>query len=210
MIIGCTSAEQKKTMYLEKGDKFYSEKQYKEAIIEYRNVLRSMPITSMPAESSRSPITRWKISGMRSTILLKVRDEHPDDLDMRLKAASCYFHFGKREEGRKELNFILEKEPQRLDALLALAESAKSSDEISDALERLKDVNSATGDRQKYNLALGLLYGKKGDLSRAENYLLEALKGEANLPEAHLALGNIAVTRKDFTQAEQEFQRLPN
>ena len=206
VIIGCTSAEQKKTMYLEKADKFYAEKQYKEAIIEYRNVLR---IDANNVEASRKlALSYYSIEdfGNALQILLTVRHANPDDLDIRLKAARCYFHFGKLKEGREELNVVLEKEPQRLDALFLLAELAKSSEEVSDSLDRLKDVNSATEDRQKYNLALGLLYGKKGDLSTAENYLLEALKGEANLPEAHLALGNIAVARKDFTQAEQEFQ----
>ena len=206
LIIGCTSAEQKKNMYLEKGDKFYAEKQYKEAIIEYRNVLR---IDANNVDATRKlALSYYSVEDFGNALqaLLTVRHANPDDLDIRLEAARCYFHFGKLKEGREELNFILEKEPQRLDALFLLAELAKSSEEVADALDRLKDLNPGNEDRQKYNLALGLLYGKKGDLSKAENYLLEALKGEANLLEAHLALGNIAVAKKDFMQAEQEFQ----
>ena len=188
MIIGCTSAEQKKNMYLEKGDKFYAEKQYNEAIIEYRNVLR---IDANNVDATRKlALSYYSVEDFGNALqaLLTVRHATPDDLDIRLKAARCYFHFGKLKEGREELNFVLETEPQRLDALILLAELAKSSEEVADALDRLKDLNPGTEDRQKYNLALGLLYGKKGDLSKAENYLLDALRGEANLLEAHLAL----------------------
>src|SRR5208283_1967616 len=109
---GCSSAEQKKAAYLEKGDKFYSEKQYKEAIIEYRNVLQ---IDANNVDVRRKlALSYYSVEDFGNALhyLLEVRDEHPDDLDIRLKVARCYFHFGKLEEGRKELNIILEKEPQ--------------------------------------------------------------------------------------------------
>lgn len=47
---------------------------------------------------------------------------------------------------------------------------------------------------------------KKGDLLKAESSYLDALKGESNLFEAHLALGDIAIMRKDISQAEQEYR----
>ncbi len=200
------SPETRMAKHLQNAEEFYSRGQYKEAIIEYRNVLQ---IDANNAGARRKlALSYYSVQDFGNALqyLLKVRDENPDDLDIRLKAARCCFHFGKVEEGRRELNFILEKEPRRLDALLLLAELAKSPEEIADALGRLKEVDAGTGDNGEYNMALGLLYGKTGDLSKAENHLRKALKGEGNLPEVHLALGDVAVAKKDFMQAEQEFQ----
>lgn len=47
---------------------------------------------------------------------------------------------------------------------------------------------------------------KKRQLAKAENAFMDALSGKADLPEAHMALGDIALVKKDLTQAEREYQ----
>ena len=136
--------------------------------------------------------------------LQKARDIDPEDLDIRLKMARCFAMVRKTAESRQELDFILEKDPQHLGALMLSSELAAKPEEIEDAVSQLKALQPDPSALPQVKLALGRLYARKGDLSNAENYFLEALKG-ANLPEAHLALGDLAVAKKDFAQAEQEY-----
>jgi tetratricopeptide (TPR) repeat protein len=190
---------------MERGNRFHSEGKYKEAIIEYKNVLhldgnnidarRKLALSYYAIEDFVEALDHFE----------KARDANPDDLDVRLKLAQCCIYLGKPVEARNELNFILDKDSQRLDALDLLADAVSAPDQISDMFIRLDYVNVDV-DPQRFNLALGLLYAKKGDLPKAENYLFESLKGEAKLPEADLALGSIAAARKDLKLAEQEFR----
>ena len=205
LTIACSSAESQKKAHLEKGNKFYSEEKYKEAVIEYMSVLQ---IDAKNVEASRKlALSYYSLEDFGGALryFSEVRDENPDDLQIRLKLARCWLHFGKLKEGRNELKFILDNDSQNIDALDLLAETSNTPDQISEAFERLKYVPPA-GDPQKYYLALGLVYAGKGDLPNAENYLTQSLKGTARLPEAHLALANVAIAGKDFSRAEQEFR----
>ena len=86
-----------------------------------------------------------------------------------------------------------------------MSELAAKPEEIEDAVSRLKSLQPDSRELPRVKLALGKLYAKKGDLTNAENCLLDAIKA-ANLPEAHLALGDVAIARKNFAQAEQEYR----
>ena len=54
VVVGCSrSPEAQKARYLERGDKYAAREQYREAILEYRNVLRLEPAN--PGETAPVP-----------------------------------------------------------------------------------------------------------------------------------------------------------
>jgi len=200
------SPEAKKARHTENADKFYANKQYKEAVIEYLNVLRldgnnKYSMTQLAAIALENGSTAQSLA-----YLLKARELDPEDLDLRLKIAQIYSMLHKTADSRKEVEFILDKDPKNMDAMNLIATFATSREEVDDALARLKELEPDPKDLPKFNMALGALYVRKGDLMRAEDSFLEALKGESNFPDAHLALADLAVMKKDYTQAEQEYK----
>ena len=200
------SPETKKAKHTENADKFYANKQYKEAVTEYVNVLRidgnnKYALTQLGAISLENGGAVQALS-----YLVKARDIDPGDLDLRLKVAQIYAMLYKSAESRKEVEFILEKDPQNMEAWDLLANISGSPEEVAGALAQLKDLQYDPKNSPKYHMALGVLYAKKGDFLSAESEFLESLKGESNFPEAHLALADLAVAKKDFSQAEQEYK----
>lgn len=206
LLFACTSNETKIARYLEDGDKYYAEAKYKEAIIEYKNVIQ---LNRANVKALRQlGFAYYTLGEYQNALpyLMKAKESDLDNLDLRLKTAHVLILAGKIPEAREELNFILEKDPQKLDALIYLADIAGSLVDVEDVLARLREIQVSPQDRQRYNMALGQLYGKKGDISSAENAFMDALKGEQDLPQGHLALGYIAMAKKDTAQAEQEFK----
>ena len=205
LVVGCSSAGQKQKAFMERGDKFYAEQKYTEAIIEYLNVLQ---IDDNNVEACRKVASSYySLEGFRECAKVFCTAKEYESLrpNLRLKLARCFINLGYPSEGRKELAFILDKDSQRIEALVLLADTASTPGQISDALDRLRYVNPSV-DPQEYNLAMGVLDARRGDLSTAERYLNEALKGKTQMPEAHMALGNVALAGKDFTLAEREFK----
>ena len=199
------SPQAKKAGYLANGDKFFAMKQYKEAATAYRNALRADSEDKNTFVKLAAVFLAAGDINQYLSNLQQARDIDPGDLDIRLKMARGFAMIHKTNESRREIDFILEKDPQHPGALILLSELAAKPEEIEDAVSRLKSLQPGPKELPGVKLALGKLYAGKGDLTNAENYLLDALKA-ANLPEAHLALGDVAFTRKDFALAEQEYR----
>ena len=199
------SPQAKKAGYLANGDKFFAMKQYKEAVQSYRKALQVDARDKKTFEKLAAVFLEAGDINQYLSNLQQASGIDPQDLDIRLKVARGFALTRKTNESRKELDSIFEKRPQYLGALVLLSELAAKPDEIEDAVSRLKSLQPDPKDLPTVKLALGRLYAKKGDLSNAENYLLDALKA-ANLPEAHLALGDVAFARKNYAQAEQEYR----
>ena len=199
------SPQAKKAGFLANGDKFFAMKQYKEAVMAYRKALQVDAKDKKTFEKLAAVFLEAGDINQYLSILQQESGVDPEDLDIRLKVARGFAMARKTNESRKELDSIFEKDPQYLGALVLLSELAAKPEEIDDAVSRLKTLQPDPKDLPTVKLALGRLYARKGDLSNAENYLLDALKA-ANLPDAHLALGDVAFIRKNYAQAEQEYR----
>src|SRR5215813_12023662 len=118
IVLGCSrTPEAQKARHLERGDKYVARKQYREAILEYRNVLRLDPANTRA--SKELGLAHYHLGEMAQAYrnLLRAEELAPDDLDVRVKLATIYFFGGKPDEARREVNLVLEKDPKNLDAL---------------------------------------------------------------------------------------------
>lgn len=209
-LVACGSAETKKARHLEKGNEYFSQKQYKEAIIEYKNVLQLDANNKVAFKNLAMSYYLSKEVGQAVPYFLKARELNPEDIEVRKKLSQIFLAMQKPSEAKAEAEFILEKSPQDVEALGVLVSAVGKKEEAEGLLERIKGIQPNPAEAQRFNLLLGTLYLKKGDLSNAEDSFLDALKGEANSPEAHLALGDIAVLKRDNSQAEREYQAAVN
>ena len=204
---GCSrSPEAQKARYLERGDTYAGREQHLEEILEYRNVLRIDPANARAAR--QLGLLHYKLGeiGQAFPYLLKAGELAPDAHDVRLKLGTIYLLAGKTDEARREVTFVLEKEPKNLDGLALLAAMATTPEELDDAIRRLEAAQVDLGDRAKLHMALGTLYSRKRDVARAERAFQEAVAKEPKSVEAHLALGTFYVDKRDLAQAEREFK----
>jgi tetratricopeptide (TPR) repeat protein len=207
VVAGCSrSPEAQKARHLERGDKYATHEQYREAILEYRNVLRIDPRNERAIR--QLGVSHYQLGelGEAYRYLLKAEELVPDALDVRLKLGTIYLFAGKRDDARREVTFVLEKEPKNLDGLALLASLAATPQEVETTIRRLETAQADLGDRAKLHLALGGLYSRKQDVAKAERSFQEAVAKEPKSVEAHLTLGNFYAGKRDVTQAEREFK----
>src|SRR5262245_49554964 len=193
---GCSrSPEAQKARYLERGEKYASREQYREAVIEFQNALRYEPANARAIRQLGLAYFQLGELGQAFRYLLRAEALTPDDLDARLKLGAIYLIGGKREEARSEAVYILGKEPRNLDALGLLADASTTPEETHAAIRRLEDGRAELGGRAKFYLTLGVLYLRKQDLAKAEQAFQEAIARDPKSVEAHSMLGSFYIAK---------------
>ena len=138
LLIGCArSPEAQKARYLERGDQYAATEQYREAIIEYANVLR---FDRDNARATRQlPVYQLGELAQAYRYLLKAKEQAPDDPELRLKLGSIYLLGGRRDEARPEALTMLAKAPNNLDALALLADTSTTPEDVDAAIRRFEE-----------------------------------------------------------------------
>jgi tetratricopeptide (TPR) repeat protein len=198
--------EAKKAQSLERADGYYDQEQYREAVIEYRNVLQIDE--NDPHATQRLGLSLFQLGqiGQAFRFLQKSRELNPNDSESRLKLAMIYLLGRRQEEARDEATYVLQDDPNNLDALIVIADAATTPEEVDAALAQLELVRADHEDKAKFHLAIGNLYIKKRDMERAEQAFKSAAAAEPDSVHAHLALGNFYLTKRELDLAEEEFK----
>src|SRR3989442_1335799 len=207
VMTGCSkSPEARKTQHLERGDKYFAKAQFREAIIEYTNVIR---IDVKNARAYRQiALAHYELGelGQALPYLMKSQELDPEDLDARLKLGSIYLLARQPAKAREQVTTVLEKDPANFEALLLWAATARTRQEVDAAILRLEEARAQYGDKAKLHMSLGELYFKKNDLVKAERALQEAVAKETKSVDAHTLLGNLYLMKRDIGQAEREYR----
>src|SRR5437667_5823883 len=107
---GCSrSPEAKKARHLERGDKYFSKAQYREALIEYANVLQLD--RANPRAIRQLAFAHYQLGqiGQAFPYLVKSEELDPGDTDVRVKLGSIYFVARQPAEARKQVAAVLGK-----------------------------------------------------------------------------------------------------
>jgi Tfp pilus assembly protein PilF len=108
--------------------------------------------------------------------------------------------------GPQGSDFILDKDPKNIGALLLIAGTASTAEERDIAIRRLEGVRADFGDRVRPYLVLAMLYLGKADPVSAERTFKEAVGKDPKSAEARVALGDFYRSQGDFAQAEGEYK----
>jgi Tfp pilus assembly protein PilF len=210
LMVACSrSPEAQKARYLERGDRYAGREQYREAIIEYRNVLRHDQANVRAIRQLGLMHFKLGDGAQAYPFLRKAEELLPDDLDVRLRLATIYYAAGKPSDARREVDFVLGRDPKNLEALLLLGGLVTSPEEVNAAIQRLETAQGDLGPQPKLETALGTLYVRKGDLPNAERNFLAACPEDPKSVEAHTALGTFYLGARDLTRPSASSRRRP-
>jgi tetratricopeptide (TPR) repeat protein len=204
---GCArSPEAKKARHLERGDRYFKQEQFREAVIEYRNALRIE--SNNPQAIRQLGLAHYELGQLNQAFrfLLKAQELEPDNSQLALKLATIYLLAGKADDAQGAADRVLQREPKNLEALILSAGAANSPEEVEEAIRRLEGARGDFDSRARYHLALANLYGRRKDPAAAERAFQTALVREPNSADAHLQLGTFYVLRGDAANAEQQFK----
>src|SRR3989475_745323 len=203
----------KRARHLSRGDEYFGQGRYKDALIEYQNVLRFNASDSRAIE--RMGFAYHNLGDFRRAypFLLKARQANPDDVNVTMKLAAIYLLAGKLDEARELAGGILEKDPNHLEALQVMAVAARRQNEIAEAaagFEAAKELRKSDKERDGDYLAtrrrLSELAFIEGKTDESLAILADVFKKAPTDVEGHLIRGRIYLTKRQTTEAIQEFQ----
>jgi len=162
---GCSS-KAKKAYHLSRANRYYDNGQFKQAEIEYINVLRYDSANGQAY--ARLGLIYYDQGRLQRGMffLSKAGQLLPDNTDVRLKLGFIYSSAGMSTQALAQANFVLEKKPQDPDAPMLLSESAVRPAEIQNVRQRLQTM-AHNADRPNIEVALGNLALREHDLAAA-------------------------------------------
>jgi len=204
---GCSrSPEAKKAQHLERGEKFFVRKEYKEAVIEYRNVLAIEPSNELAIR--RIGLAHYQAGELQEAFpyLRKAAELNPKNEDVNLKLATVYLVGRRPDDARTIVASVLQQDGGNFDALMILVDSATKPEDVDAALLKLEAARPQFQDRPQFHIALGMLFLKKRDAAKAEQAFKEAVARDPKSVQAHSALAQYYVLVGNLPRAEEELK----
>jgi tetratricopeptide (TPR) repeat protein len=188
---GCSKdPEVAKREYVRSGDAFVAKKQYKEAVIEYRNAVQ---------QDSRFGEARAKLADAYFQAgdvenafreYIRAADLLPNDVTAQLKAGEMLL-IGKRyEDAKARADVALARVPQNVDAQILKANALAGLNNVDDAVKEVEDAIRRAPDRSASYANLGALQMIRGNRDEAEAAFKQAAAMSPKSPQGYLALAN--------------------
>jgi tetratricopeptide (TPR) repeat protein len=203
---GCSKQEDTKEVHLSRANDYFAADQYDKAEKEYRDVLRLAPAD--PAALRQLGLIYFDQGQLRQAypLLKRAAELQPDDLDLQLKLAQTYVLDRDYKQARDAALRILDKQPGHQQALLLMADTAVTPQEVEETRKLIDSLRSQDQDRPGYRLALGALDLRQKDRAHAESEFKAALDLDPKSGAAYTALAGIYWGRNDLQAAEQAFK----
>ena len=167
-VTGCSrSPDAKKARHLERGDKYFAKAQYREALIEYANVVRIDGTNTRAIRQLALAYYQLGEIAQAFPYLVKSQELDPENSEVRLKLGSIYLVARQPAEARQQVAVVLGQDPKNFEALLLWAGAAITPQEVDAAIQRLEEARANFGDKAKLHMALGVLYQRKNDTANA-------------------------------------------
>ena len=202
-LAGC-SVEARKAKHLARADHYFDAGEYEMARVEYMSVLR---LSFKDPKAIKRLGLIWLAEGVplrAYPYLLQSRELDPDDLAARAKLAGLLSALGELRDARKEALSILQESPGNEEALLVLADTVRSDDDIRQTQEQLRKVPE--GNDVAYHLAWATLASRGLEIGYLKSELEAALAADPRSVRAHLMMGTLYSSQGDRSSAEREFR----
>ena len=203
---GC-SKQASKERHLKRADGYYAAKDFDKAVIEYLNVLK-LDRTNVPVVKRIASIyfDQGKIQ-QAMPFLLGARQMDQDDLSVRIKLAQVFTAARQLQDARKEVIYILDRDPKHDEALGLLADTSVTPADQADTRQRLQKLEAQAAGRAGWHLASANLFLRQTNYQAAEGALRKALSIEPQSSTVHMAFGIFYWLQKDIKSADLSFQK---
>ncbi len=202
----CESAESRAQKYVASGDAYEARRQYAEAIIEYRNAIKSQPSRGDVHLKLGRAYLRAGDPASALQSMIRAADLQTTNSAVQIETGSMQLLAGDAIGAQSRADIVLKREPRHIQAHVLLGNAQAAMRRMDDAratLERAVRLDPSSGDALS---ALGSLYLMQGDRRRAEVTLQRAVKEAPSRDNARLALANYYWMTGDRDSAERELR----
>lgn len=194
------------TKHRDSADRYFTSGQYERAAIEYLNVLRQNPGDPVAIERLGTIYYEEGQVGRAFAFLSKAKELQPTNTAVRLKLGSLYLSARKFKEAQDEAIFVLAREASQPEALTLLADTAVTTNLITQVRQQLERLRAQTGDNTGLHLAFGAVAWRQQNPREAEAQFKQALALDPKSSAAQFALGNLFWAQTNLASAEQAFK----
>ena len=204
LITGC-SKEAKKARLVRDADTYFKAGNYDKARVSYLNVLRLDPQNALALERIGA-IWQDDAAPLRAAPFLKRASElDPNNVENRIRLARCYLAVGAFSDAKTEVIRVLQQMPEHGDAIMVLAESARTKEDVEAAAQHIEKFPNRNN--VSFHLASANLFLRKGDAMAATMSIRQALTVDPKSSAAHMAMGDLYLFQKDVKQATEEYKQ---
>jgi putative PEP-CTERM system TPR-repeat lipoprotein len=195
---GCSSASQ----YLDSGNRYFAQKKYQEAKIEYANAVKKDPMLGMA--HLRLADTAAQLGDGQTALREYIRagDLLPADNEAVLKAASAMYLAGRYDEASSRAGTVLARDPKNLEALLLKTNALARMNKLDDAIRQAEEAIKLDPKVVARYASLGNFEVAKGDTVAAEKAFRLAVEVDPKSVYAHTALANFLFSAGRTADAE--------
>lgn len=197
---GCSRGPQT-ARYLQRGEAQFKLGDYDRAEIEYLNVLQLEPTNYVALRQLGLMAYEQNRLSRAHAMLSSAKSLKSDDLEVRLKLAIILNSAGSPNLAREEAAAILSLQPTNHEAMQLIVESSRNTNELNEAEQRLRKLQSAGEPIPGYHIAQAALHLRHRDRIAAEASIRKALALDPKSSAAHAALGSLNAVNKDVTNA---------
>src|SRR5688572_19279711 len=138
LVSGCSDPQAAKQRALENGNRYFAQKQYKEAIIEYRNAVQQDP---------RFGEARYRLAEAYAQIgdapralseQIRAADLLPQNTEVQLKAAAYLLLASEFHDAKARVLKVLERDPMNAQALVILGNASAGMSDLVGAVAEIE------------------------------------------------------------------------
>jgi putative PEP-CTERM system TPR-repeat lipoprotein len=195
-----------KRTYLESGNRYYEQKRFGEAVVEFRNAVNVDPSFGEAYERlSEALIESSDVPGA-ARALLRAADLLPNRVDLQLKAGNLLLLAGRFDDARVRADKVIAAEPKNIPAQILRANALAGLRDLERALVEIEQAIALDPERAPTFTALGVIQSARGENAEAETAFRRAVELDPKAVTARLALGNFLWTSNRPAEAEAAFR----
>ena len=205
VVAGCKDPAVKKQQYLESGNRYFDQKKYAEAIIEYRNAIGIDATFGQARKRLAEAYAREGNARGSFDEFVRAADLLPDDVDVQLTAGNLLLMSRHPQEALARADAALKVQPENIDGLVLRGNALAGLTSFDKALESIEQAIKLDPERGTTYASLGVVQGANGQRDEAEATLRRAVSLSPKDVQTHLALGNFYWSLGRMKDAEQAF-----
>jgi tetratricopeptide (TPR) repeat protein len=196
---------EQKQAYLASGNKYFEQKQFAEAALEYRNALQIDPSFGEAHSRLSAALFEKGESTEAARELIRAADLMEADTALQLKAGNVLLLGMRFDDAGVRADKVLARDRNNIAAQILKANSLAGLKDLTKALAEVEQAITLDPQRSSSFTALGAVQVARGANDEAEKAFRRATELDPRSAAAQLALGNFFWSRNRLTEAERAF-----
>jgi putative PEP-CTERM system TPR-repeat lipoprotein len=204
----CSKDPQKaKVEYFESGNRYFEQKKYQEAVVEYRNAIQQDP--KYGEARYKLAETYAKLDDARNAYreYIRAADLLPSNAEAQLRAGTLLLLAGQYEDARTRADKVLVTQPKHIEAQVLRANALAGLKNMEAAIEEINEAIALDPNKATTYANLGALEQVRGRGPEAEAAFKKAIEADPKSVIALLAYSNFLIATDRGQEAEASIKQ---